>query len=111
MLALDTSRHGARSVVRVGGRLDLVSSAEMRSALEYALDDQPSRIVVDLEGVDFMDSTGLGVLVAAQRKAQSAGSTIVLASARPIVATVLRVTSAIELLPLYDTTDQALAAE
>lgn len=111
MLALDTSRHGARSVVRVGGRLDLVSSSELRSALDYALDDHPSRIVVDLEGVDFMDSTGLGVLVAAQRRAHQVGSSIVLAAACPIVATVLRVTSAVEILPLYESADQALSAD
>ena len=111
MLALDTSKHGARSLVRVGGRLDLVSSSEMRSALDYALDDRPSRLVVDLADVEFMDSTGLGVLVAAQRKAQSIGSSIVLSSARPIVSTVLRVTSASELLPLYDSSEQALAAD
>ena len=111
MIALDTSRHGTRSVVRIGGRLDLVSAPELRSALDHALDDRPARLVVDLGGVDFMDSTGLGVLVAAQRKANQAGSAIVLSAACPIVTTVLRVTSAIEILPLYDTPEQALAAE
>jgi anti-sigma B factor antagonist len=111
VFVLETSRHGARSVVRLAGRLDLVSASELRSTLDYALDDRPSRIVVDLGEVEFVDSTGLGVLVAAQRRALGAGSSIVLSAAPPIVETVLRVTSAIDLFPLYASPEQALAAE
>lgn len=111
MLALETTRHGGRSVVTVGGRLDLVTASDLRSALDHELEERPARIVVDLAGVDFMDSTGLGVLIAVQRRAQDVGSSIVLSSAAPIVLTVLRVTGAERLLPLYDSAEQALAAD
>lgn len=108
-LSLESSTSGARAVLRVGGRLDLPSSSELRNALDLEIERGPSRLVVDLSGVDFLDSTGLGVLVRAQRKAASSEVELVLSAAQPIVEQVLRVTNAVQILPLYPDVDSALA--
>lgn len=108
-LSLFATTTGTRAVLRVGGRLDLVSAAEFRSAVEFEIEKRPARLVVDLADVDFMDSTGLGVLVRVQRKAQAEGVEIVLAAAQQIVEQVLRVTGVIQVLPLYPDAAAALA--
>jgi anti-sigma B factor antagonist len=109
LLSLESSTSGARAVLKVGGRLDLPSSSELRSALDLEIERGPSRLVVDLADVDFLDSTGLGVLVGAQRKASSRDVEMVLSSAQEIVERVLRVTNAVTILPLYPDTASALA--
>ena len=58
------------------GELDLEGAPELRRALIEAIDEQPGRqLVVDLEGVDFIDSAGLGVLVGGLKRARTARAT------------------------------------
>jgi anti-sigma B factor antagonist len=61
-------REGDAVVVRLVGELDLYNAPTVRSALLDAAADGAARLVVDLEGVRFMDSTALGVLVEARGK-------------------------------------------
>jgi anti-sigma B factor antagonist len=53
-------------VVRLGGELDLYNAAQVRDALRKVCSDSPSRVVVDLGEVEFLDSTALGVLIEAR---------------------------------------------
>jgi anti-sigma B factor antagonist len=55
-------------VIRLAGELDLYNAAPVREALFEACGNGPSRIVVDLSNVDFIDSTTLGVLIEARTK-------------------------------------------
>jgi anti-sigma B factor antagonist len=59
-------RQGDACVVRLGGELDLYNAPQVREALSDAASDSPSRIVVDLSEVEFVDSTALGVLIEAR---------------------------------------------
>jgi anti-sigma B factor antagonist len=53
-------------VVRLGGELDLYNAEQVRDALRKVCSDSPSRVVVDLGEVEFLDSTALGVLIEAR---------------------------------------------
>ena len=55
-------------VVSLAGELDLYNADEVREALAGATDGGPERLVVDLSGVEFIDSTALGVLIEARTK-------------------------------------------
>ena len=59
---------GDACVVKLGGELDLYNAAQVREALGEACADSPERVVVDLEQVEFIDSTALGVLIEARTK-------------------------------------------
>jgi len=59
-------RQGDAVVVSLAGELDLYNAPAVRDALERALAERPSRIVVDLAEVAFLDSTALGVLIDAR---------------------------------------------
>ena len=66
-------------IVAVHGELDLDGAPELRRALIEAIDEHPGRpLVVDLEGVDFIDSAGLGVLVGGLKRAKDAEGDLVL---------------------------------
>jgi anti-sigma B factor antagonist len=62
------SRADGTVVVRLAGELDLYNAHQVRDALLECCAEGPSRLVVDLSGVKFIDSTALGVLIEARTK-------------------------------------------
>jgi anti-sigma B factor antagonist len=68
---LGVERQGDACVVKLGGELDLYNASQIREALGGACDDSPARVVVDLSGVDFIDSTALGVLIEARTRLEN----------------------------------------
>ena len=89
-----TSRSQGESVVlSVQGEIDLYTVPRLRQELARVLTDGgPVRLVVDLSGVDFCDSTGVNALLAAHRQAQDTGGDLELAAPRPAVRKILQVT-------------------
>jgi anti-sigma B factor antagonist len=72
MLRVDVERSGAHARLLAGGSLDIATAPELREALRAIIGDE-QRVVVDLEAVDFVDSSALGVLVGALRRAREHG--------------------------------------
>jgi anti-sigma B factor antagonist len=61
-------RNDGAVVVRLAGELDLYNAHAVREALIAACEEAPDRLVVDLSGVNFIDSTALGVLIEARTR-------------------------------------------
>jgi anti-sigma B factor antagonist len=77
----------------VAGEIDLYTAPRLHSELMAALaTGVPLRLVVDMTGVEFCDSTGMNVLLAAHRRAREDGGDLQLASPRPAIRKVLQVT-------------------
>jgi len=75
---LRTDDSGA--VLVVTGDVDASSAPQLRSELVAAMEDVPAALRIDLAGVEFLDSLGLSVLVAAQRRADELGVALELAN-------------------------------
>jgi anti-sigma B factor antagonist len=99
-------------VCSVVGELDVASAPKLRQALVQAVADAdgPPRIVIDLAGVDFLDSTGLGVLLGGLKRTLAKGGALGLCRAEPQVRKVFEITRVIEILPIHDDLDTAIAA-
>ncbi|MFD3437306.1 STAS domain-containing protein [Streptomyces sp. NPDC058685] len=67
MLKVDEDRQGAWTVLHVSGELDLVSSPVVRQHVHEAVAEGHRDVVLDLSGVQFCDSSGVGVLIASRR--------------------------------------------
>ncbi|MET9802630.1 STAS domain-containing protein [Streptomyces sp. NPDC006368] len=67
VLTVDEAEHGAWTVLSVRGELDLVSSPVIRRRVHDAVAEGRHDVVLDLSGVFFCDSSGVGVLIAARR--------------------------------------------
>ena len=65
------SRNDGSVVVSLAGELDLYNAHEVREALLECCAEAPSRLVVDLSGVKFIDSTALGVLIEARTRMEN----------------------------------------
>ncbi|HET8605266.1 MAG TPA: STAS domain-containing protein [Marmoricola sp.] len=67
-LQIDTHRRGRLVVVTPRGEIDMATSRQFREALEGLVVDGHVHLVVDLDSVTFLDSTGLGALIGARRR-------------------------------------------
>ncbi|MCX8085756.1 MAG: STAS domain-containing protein [Rhodocyclaceae bacterium] len=83
-----TQRDG-KAVINLAGRFDFNAHREFREAVEQAVRDASSLIEVDLGGVDYLDSSALGMLLMLRDKAKSAGKDVSLANAHGSVKQVL----------------------
>lgn len=103
-------REGA-TVVEVAGELDLHSAPQLRAELTRALENSvPPRVIVDLSGVNFIDSTGVGVLIGALKRAREADGKLLFCNPQPRVCRVFEITGLVGALPLFSTREAALAA-
>jgi anti-sigma B factor antagonist len=77
----------------VAGEIDLYTAPRLHGELVTALaGEAPVRLVIDMSGVEFCDSTGMNVLLAAHRRAQEQGGDLALAAPRATVRKILQVT-------------------
>jgi anti-anti-sigma factor len=97
------------AVVEVQGEVDISTEPELRSHLAAVIATEPARLVVDLTGVEFLDSTGLGLLVWAYKKLEQVGGRFCLACPQPPVVKLLTMTSLNRLIEVHDTMAAATA--
>ena len=102
---------GNAQIFVLHGSLDVATSPAARAALIDAAERGHHEIIVDLSRVDFLDSTGLGALIGAQRRAKENGGQVRLVVADGQILRLLRITGLLSVLPVYDNVDSALAAE
>ena len=101
--------HGASVVVGVHGELDIVSSQRFDDYLSQAA-ARSDRVILDMSGVDFMDTTALAVIVGHWRRQVEVGGLFFLAGARYRYVKALWITGLADRLPMYDTVGEALTA-
>ena len=109
-LWLSAEQRGSLMVVTIRGDLDIVSSGRFDDCLKQAR-AVSKRILLDLAGVDFMDTSALAVIVGHWKKLKAEGGTLVLAGARYRYTKSLWITGLADRLPLYDSVELAIAAE
>lgn len=96
-------------VVSAVGELDVYTSTSLRETLDSVLGDGAEHLVVDLTGLGFMDSSGIGVLIGAKKKIQelSHGSFAVVCREGGPVLRLLTLTGLVHVLNVHDTRDAA----
>jgi anti-sigma B factor antagonist len=95
------------TVLRCSGRLNMITASRIKSAVDASVAAGQARLVVDLAEVDFIDSSGLGALIAGLKSSRQAGGDLRLAAAGEQVQTVLRLTNLDRILRPYATVDDA----
>lgn len=77
-LQIAVRRAPGRTIVSLGGELDLATVWQLRVALEAVVAERPQHLVLELTAVTFVDVTGLAVLVRTQQELASAGRVLTL---------------------------------
>jgi anti-sigma B factor antagonist len=98
-------------VATVAGEVDVSTSGALREGLLHLISDQDTRaLVVNLAGIRFIDSTGIGVLVGVWHRVRATQARLALAAPSRQALSVLDTTGLTQVLPVYDTEAAAISA-
>lgn len=106
-LGLDVSKTGDHSVVDVKGEIDVYTAPKLREKLIELVSEGSHNVVVNLESVDFLDSTGLGVLVGALKRVKAHDGTLALVCTQDKILKIFKITGLTKVFPIYDSVEEA----
>jgi len=98
------------TVVAVGGEIDVYSAPKLRERLITLVDSGSHHLIVDMEAVEFLDSTGLGVLVGGLKRVRAHDGWIDLVCTQGRILRIFRITGLSKVFSIYDSVADALAA-
>jgi len=107
---VEERREGDAAILSVSGELDLRTSPELEKRLGTAFDAGTELVILDLRQIEFMDSTGLRVLLGAHQRAHESGKRFALVRGADQVERVLTLTGVRDLLTVVDAPEELLAA-
>lgn len=107
---MDTGANGVCVIREVNGRLDIATATDVGEELRRGISADPTRLVVRMGSVSFLDSSGLGMLVGLQKELTDGGGRLVLCEVPPQARMALRLTRLEWLLPSFETLREAMAA-
>ncbi len=99
--AFDEKRRGRVAELVLSGDLDMSATFRLEPVLDRLFDgDEVSELVLDLSGVSFVDSSGLGLLIATHARSQEAECPMAIVNASPEVQRVFRIAGVDDVLPI-----------
>ncbi len=107
-VVLRVEERGDSTVVRAGGDLDVATAPRLREEVIRLITAGQTNIVLDLDLVAFVDSTGLGVIVGLLKRTRTLGGDLRLVSTNPGLRRILELTALDHALPLAASVDEAL---
>jgi anti-sigma B factor antagonist len=109
-LTITSEVRGEATVVHVGGEIDVYTAPVLREHLDEHISAGRHNLVVDLGGVSFMASTGLGVLVGRLKLVRAAGGTLRLVCSSDRILSVFSITGLDKVFQIFPSIDDGLAA-
>jgi stage II sporulation protein AA (anti-sigma F factor antagonist) len=110
-LRISVTAGTAHILVTLAGECDLNSGRQLRDVLMSEVSRGADRLIVDLSALSFMDSTGMQVLMSARSLLAVRGGTLALVAPQPVVARILELTGADQMIPVYDSLEDAQIAD
>ena len=107
-LVVQVEERDGWAVARASGDLDLTTAPRLREQLVRVVVEGQPRVILDLQAVDFVDSTGLGVIVGLLKRTRSQGGDLRLVSTRTGLRQILELTALDQALPLAATVQEVL---
>jgi anti-sigma B factor antagonist len=97
--AFEEKRRGGVAELALAGDLDMSATFRLEPAIDRLLEDA-EEIVLDLSGVAFVDSSGLGLLLATHQRSQEAECPLAIVNSRPEIRRVFRIAGVDDVLPI-----------
>jgi anti-sigma B factor antagonist len=109
-LGIDVRRVESHAVVGVKGEIDVYTAPKLREKLIELVSEGTYDVVVDLENVDFLDSTGLGVLVGALKRVKAHDGSLSLVCTQDKILKIFKITGLTKVFPIHDSVEEAAGA-
>jgi anti-sigma B factor antagonist len=108
-LTLSTREVGGRTVVAVGGEIDVYTAPKLRDTITELVASGNFDLIIDMERVEFLDSTGLGVLVGGLKKVRAHDGSLQLVCNQDRLLKIFRITGLAKVFTIHESADAALA--
>jgi anti-sigma B factor antagonist len=108
-LDIDVTERGGYTVLSPRGEIDYATGPQLKEAITDTLVAGRLHVIVDLLGVEFIESTGLGALIGGRRRARALDGTLALVCAESSVLKVFRVTGLDKVFEIHDSVELAIA--
>lgn len=108
-ISLTTREDGAMQIFELSGSLDVATSPTLRAGLLEAAEHEGHTLVVDLSNLEFLDSTGLGALIGAHKRALEKNGSLRVVAKEGQILRLLRITGLLGVLQVYPTLDAAVS--
>lgn len=108
-LSLATRTEGEHTVVEVAGEIDVYTAPKLRETFIDLVAQGKYHLVIDMEQVEFLDSTGLGVLVGGLKRVRAHDGALRLVCSQERILKIFRVTGLTKVFPIHASLDEALA--
>jgi anti-sigma B factor antagonist len=109
-LTLSTREVDGTTIVAVGGEIDVYTAPKLRDKITELVADGVYTLVIDMESVEFLDSTGLGVLVGGLKKVRAHDGSLELICTQDRLLKIFRITGLAKVFVIHDSADGALTA-
>ncbi|GAA1241720.1 MULTISPECIES: STAS domain-containing protein [Oryzihumus] len=109
-LSISSAERGGVTVVHVGGEIDVYTAPTLRERLDEQIKAGHTHLVVDLSGVTFMDSTGLGVLVGRLKSVRAQDGSLRLVCSAERILKVFAITGLDKVFQIFGSVDDAVGA-
>jgi len=109
-LSLASRTEGDKTVVSVGGEIDVYTAPKLREQIVQLVEDGQYHLVVDMEEVEFLDSTGLGVLVGGLKSVRAHDGSLRLVCTQERILKIFRITGLTKVFPIHSTVAEAVEA-
>ncbi|NQU36995.1 MAG: STAS domain-containing protein [Actinobacteria bacterium] len=107
-ITLATRQEQGRSIVEVAGEVDVHTAPELDVAIFSLIAEGNFRVIVDLSGVEFLDSTGLGVLVKALKRVRETDGSLDVVASSDRITKVFRITGLDAVIGIHASVEDAL---
>ncbi len=107
-LKIDVEEKEEAVILKLDGEVDVYTAPKLKSRLIDLVDQSKFKIIVNLENIDFMDSSGLGVLVGGLKRVRSHDGAIALVCTQENILKIFRITGLVKVFPIFETESQAL---
>lgn len=97
-------------LVEVSGEIDLYTGPRVKDCIHDLIDQENYNLIVDLEDVRYMDSTGLGILMSALKRVEEKGGRIVIVCNNARVMKIFKLTGFVHTFSIFDTEEEAVAS-
>jgi anti-sigma B factor antagonist len=109
-LTLTTREAHGKTIVAVGGEIDVYTAPKLRDKITELVGQGSYHLVVDMQQVEFLDSTGLGVLVGGLKKVRAHSGSLQLVCNQDRLLKIFRITGLAKVFVIHESADEALAA-
>ncbi len=109
-LSLSARSVADRTVLEVGGEIDVYTAPALRTKIISLVDDGTKVLIVDLTHVEFLDSTGLGVLVGALKRLRGVGGELAIVCDQERLLKIFRITGLDRVFTLHSSVESASAS-